>query len=100
VYISELLLFSFSLFIISLWGLFVVRKNLILILISIELLLLSVSLNFIFFSKYFDDIIGQITALIILSVAGAESALGLALLVSFYRLRSDISLDLINSLKG
>jgi NADH-quinone oxidoreductase subunit K len=80
--------------------LFVVRKNLILILISIELLLLSVSLNFIFFSKYLDDILGQITALIILSVAGSESALGLALLVSFYRLRSDISLDLINNLKG
>lgn len=98
--INEFLFFSLCLFIISLWGLFVVRKSLILILISLELLLLSVSLNFIFFSKHLDDIFGQIIALFILAVAGSESALGLALLISFYRLRSDISLDLISNLKG
>jgi NADH-quinone oxidoreductase subunit K len=98
--ITELLYLSTTIFLIAFWGLFVVRKNLILILISLELILLAVSLNFLFFSKHLDDVIGQISALLILSVAGSESAIGLALLVSFYRFRSDISLDLINNLKG
>jgi len=98
--IYQLLPVSISLFIISLWGIFVIRKNLIVILIALELMALSVSLNFIFFSYYLDDLTGQIFALLILATVGAESAIGLEILVSIYRLKSDITIDLINSLKG
>jgi len=98
--IIELLSFSLSLFIISLWGIFVIRKNLIVIFIAFELMALSISLMFIFFSLYLDDILGQLFALLIISVIGAESAIGLSLLLSLYRLRSDISLDVISNLKG
>jgi len=95
-----LLHFSLALFIASIWGIIVIRKNLISILIAIELLLLSASLNFILFSVMLDDILGQVFALLILSVAGAESAIGLAIVVIFYRLKADISIDMISSLKG
>jgi len=95
-----LLHFSLALFIASIWGIIVIRKNLISILIAIELLFLSASLNFIFFSVMLDDILGQVFALLILSVAGAESAIGLAIVVIFYRLKADISIDMISSLKG
>jgi len=98
--LSQLLHLSIALLIISLWGLFVIRKNLISVLIALELLLLSASLNYIFFSIFLDDILGQVFALLILAVAGAESAIGLAIVVIFYRLKSDISLDIISSLKG
>jgi len=93
-------LMPLSLFLIGIWGIFVVRKNIILILISLELLFLSGTLNFIFFSIYLDDLIGQIFALCIISVTGAESALALSILVSFFRLRGDISIDVISNLKG
>jgi len=98
--VPYLLHFSLALFIASIWGIVVIRKNLISILIAIELLLLSASLNFIFFSVMLDDILGQVFALLILSVAGAESAIGLAIVVIFYRLKADISIDMISSLKG
>jgi len=98
--IYQLLTLSISLFICGLWGIVVVRKNLIVILIALELLALSVSLNFIFFSVVHDDILGQIFALLVLATVGAESAIGLAILVSFYRLTSDISIDIISNLKG
>jgi NADH:ubiquinone oxidoreductase subunit K len=87
-------------FVIGLFGLFSVRKNLILILMSIELMLLSINLNFIMFSFIFDDIIGEIFSLLILTVAAAEAAIGLAILIIYYRLRGVISLDYISSLKG
>ena len=87
-------------FVIGLFGLFSVRKNLILILMSIELILLSINLNFIMFSFIFDDIIGEIFSLLILTVAAAEAAIGLAILIIYYRLRGVISLDYISSLKG
>jgi len=67
---------------------------------SIEIMLLAVNLNFIFFSVYLDDLIGQMFALYILTVAAAESAIGLAILVVYYRLRGIIAIDNISTLKG
>lgn len=67
---------------------------------SIEIILLSISLNFIFFSIYLDDLFGQVCSLIILTIAASESAVGLAILVTFYRFRKTLSIDLINYLKG
>lgn len=81
-------------------GIFLFRKHLINILIALELILLSINLNFIIFSCYLDDILGQIYCLIVLTVAAAESSIGLALLIIYYRLRGGISIDLINLLKG
>jgi NADH-quinone oxidoreductase subunit K len=88
------------LFLIGIIGIFVTRKNIILIFMCIELILLSVNLNFIIFSIYLDDIIGQIFAIFVLTVAAAESAIGLAILVVFYRIRGIILINYINKLKG
>lgn len=76
------------------------RKNIILMLMSIELMLLAVNFNFIIFSVFLDDIIGQIFALFVLTVAAAESAIGLAILVIYYRIRGTVSIEYINLLKG
>jgi NADH-quinone oxidoreductase subunit K len=76
------------------------RKNFLVILMSIEIMLLAVNLNFIFFSVYLDDIIGQMFALYVLTVAAAESAIGLAILVVYYRIRGVIAIDNISALKG
>ena len=67
---------------------------------SIELMLLAVNLNFLVFSIYLDDLVGQLFALLILTVAAAESAIGLALLVVYYRVRGTISVEFINLMKG
>jgi NADH-quinone oxidoreductase subunit K len=96
----QFLVFSASFFLFGICGIFALRKNLILVLVSIELMLLSVNFNFIIFSIYLDDLLGQLFALLILTVAAAESAIGLAILVAFYRLRGIIATDYINSLKG
>ena len=98
--VFQFLVLSLLFFLFGMWGIFVLRRNLILILISIELMLLSVNFNFIVFSVYLDDLVGQLFALFILTVAAAESAIGLAILVTFYRLRGVIATDYINSLKG
>lgn len=90
----------FFLFIFGLIGLFLFKNNIITVLISIELILFSLNLNFIFFSLYLDDLIGQIFSLFIITVAAAESAIGLGLLIIYYRLKGLISVDLINNLKG
>lgn len=87
-------------FLLGLWGIFAARRNLILILMSIELILLSVNLNFIFFSIFYDDIIGQAFALLILTVAAAEAAIGLAILIIYYRIRGIINVNFISSIKG
>ena len=79
---------------------FLFKNNIIVILMSIELLLLSINLNFALFSVYLDDLVGQLFSLFVLTVAAAESAIGLAILVVFYRIRGVISVDYINSLKG
>jgi NADH:ubiquinone oxidoreductase subunit K len=98
--IFDLINLNISLFIIALFGLFVIRKNLIVILIALELLALSVSLNFIVFSIYLDDIVGQLFALLAVATVGAESALGLAILILFFRIKEDVSIDIISTLKG
>jgi NADH-quinone oxidoreductase subunit K len=87
-------------FIIGVFGIFITRRNIIVIIMSIELILLSVNLLFIFFSIYLDDISGQLFSLYILTIAAAESAIGLALIVIYYRLRGIISVDYISSIKG
>jgi len=88
------------LFFLGICGIFAIPQNIIIILISLELILLSINLNFVIFSAYLDDISGQVYVLFILTVAAAESAIGLAMVVIYYRLRGIISLDYINSLKG
>ena len=92
--------FSLVLFVIGLIGILVVRKNLIIIIMCIELLLLSININFIIFSANIDDIYGQICALLVLTIAASESSVGLAILVVYYRLKGIISTQLISNIKG
>ena len=89
-----------NLFLLALWGIFLTRKNFIIILMSIEMMLLAINLNFIIFSVYLDDLLGQIFALFIITVAAGESAIGLAILVIYYRLRGIISIEYMSILKG
>lgn len=91
---------SMILFLLGIWGIFLNRKNILIMLMSIELMLLAVNLNFLFFSVYLDDLIGQLFALLVLTVAAAESAIGLALLVVYYRVRGTIAVEFINLIKG
>ena len=91
---------SMILFLLGIWGIFLNRKNIIIMLMSIELMLLAVNLNFLLFSVYLDDLIGQLFALLVLTVAAAESAIGLALLVVYYRVRGTIAVEFINLIKG
>ena len=88
------------LFTIGVFGIFVNRKNVIIILMSVELILLSVNLNMVAFSSFLNDIVGQVFALFILTVAAAEAAIGLAILVVFYRNRGSIAVEDINMMKG
>ena len=97
---SHYLSFSALLFCISIAGIFINRKNILLLLMSIELMLLSVNTNFIVFSYYSNDITGQVFVFFILAVAAAESAIGLAIIVSLFRKRNSIEINLINKLKG
>lgn len=87
-------------FIIGCLGIFVTRQNIIIIIMSIELLLLSANLIFIFLSINIDDLIGQMFALYVLTIAAAESSIGLALVVVYYRLRGQIGIDYISTIKG
>ena len=91
-------IFTFFLFCLGLFGIILNRQNIIIILMSIELLLLSINLNFIYFSIIVDDIIGQVFSLLILTVAAAESAIGLAIMIVFFKLYGDISIYKINLL--
>jgi NADH-quinone oxidoreductase subunit K len=91
---------SMILFLLGIWGIFLNRKNIIIMLMSIELMLLAVNYNFLLFSVYLDDLIGQLFALLVLTVAAAESAIGLALLVVYYRVRGTIAVEFINLMKG
>ena len=95
-----LLILNSFLFLIGLFGLILNRKNFIIIILSIEILLLSVNLNFIVFSIYLDDIMGQIYVLFILTVAATESALGLAILTAYYRLKNFILIDNFRDIKN
>jgi len=88
------------LFTIGVFGIFLNRKNIIIILMSVELILLAVNINMVAFSAELGDLAGQVFALMILTVAAAEAAIGLAILVIFYRNRGTIAVEDVNSLKG
>ena len=87
-------------FTIGIIGIFLNRKNVIVILMSIELILLAVNINLVSFSVFFNDLIGQIFTLFILTVAAAEAAIGLAIIVVYYRNTGTVHVEEINSLKG
>jgi NADH-quinone oxidoreductase subunit K len=88
------------LFAISIVGIFLNRRNLIVLLMAIELMLLAVNINFIAFSSYLGDLVGQVFALFVLTVAAAEAAIGLAILVCFFRNTGTIAVEDINVMKG
>ncbi|MGP9810970.1 NADH-quinone oxidoreductase subunit NuoK [Rhodopseudomonas sp. NSM] len=88
------------LFTLGILGIFLNRKNVIIILMSIELILLAVNINLVAFSIYLNDIVGQVFALLVLTVAAAEAAIGLAVLVVFFRNRGTIAVEDINLMKG
>jgi len=91
---------AMGLFVLGIWGIFLNRKNIIVMLMSIELILLAVNLNFIAFSVYLGDLTGQVFTLFILTVAAAEAAIGLAIIVCFFRNRGTIAVEDINMMKG
>jgi len=88
------------LFVIGVLGILINRKNVIIILMSIELILLSVNINLVAFSAFAHDLVGQIFAMFVLTVAAAEAAIGLAILVVYFRNRGTITVDDINQMKG
>jgi NADH-quinone oxidoreductase subunit K len=98
--LNWLLPLSGVLFAISVAGMFINRKNLILLLMCVELLLLAVNFNFVAFSRFLDDINGQIFVFFVLTVAAAESAIGLAILVVLFRERRTINVEDVSTLKG
>lgn len=98
--LSHFLVLGAILFTIGMAGIFLNRKNLIVLLMSIELLLLAVNMNFVAFSHYLGDAAGQLFVFFILTVAAAESAIGLAILVALFRNLSTIHVDDLDSLKG
>ena len=98
--LAKYLTVTLILFLIGISGIILNRKNIIVMLMSIELMLLAVNLNFIIFSVYLDDVMGQLFAILILTVAAAESAIGLAILVVYYRVRGSVTVENINLLRG
>ncbi|MEC7875304.1 MAG: NADH-quinone oxidoreductase subunit NuoK [Pseudomonadota bacterium] len=98
--LPEVLLLGTLLFCISVAGIFLNRKNVLILLMCIELMLLSVNINFIAFSHFLGDIHGQVFVFFILTVAAAESAIGLAILVVMFRNQDTINVDELNSMKG
>lgn len=98
--LGHMLALGAVLFAISLAGIFLNRKNVIVILMSIELILLAVNINLVAFSAFLGDIVGQVFALLVLTVAAAEAAIGLAVLVVFFRNRGSIAVEDINLMKG
>ena len=98
--LSHFLLLGAVMFCMSMAGIFLNRKNIIILLMAIELMLLSVNLNFIAFSYYLDDLAGQVFVFFILTVAAAESAIGLAILVVLFRARQTINVDDLDTMRG
>ena len=98
--IAHFLTLSAILFTIGVFGIFLNRRNVIIILMSVELILLSVNINMVAFSNHLGDLTGQVFTMFILTVAAAEAAIGLAILVVFFRNRSSIAVDDMNTLKG
>ena len=91
---------SATIFVIGIFGLFLNRKNIIILLMSVELILLSVNINLVAFSSFAQDLVGQVFTLLVLTVAAAEAAIGLAILVSFFRNRGTIAVEDVNVMKG
>ena len=98
--LSHYLTVAAILFTIGIFGIFLNRKNVIVILMSIELMLLAVNINFVAFSTHIGDLAGQVFALLVLTVAAGEAAIGLAILVVYFRNRGTIAVEDINLLKG
>jgi len=98
--VSYYLVLSSLLFSISLAGIFLNRKNILIMLMSLELMFLAINFNFIIFGNYLNDIAGQIFVFFILTVIAAESAIGLAIIIVLYRIRDSINVDDISGLKG
>ena len=98
--IEHYLTVAAMLFTLGVFGIFLSRKNVIIILLSIELILLSVNLNLVAFSSYMGDMVGQIFTMLILTVAAAEASIGLAILVVYFRNRGSIAVEDINLMKG
>jgi NADH-quinone oxidoreductase subunit K len=89
-----------ALFVLGVLGIFINRKNVIIILMSVELILLAVNINLVAFSAFLGDLVGQIFAMFVLTVAAGEAAIGLAILVVYFRNRGTIAVDDINMMKG
>ena len=97
---DHFLLLSCLLFAIGVAGIFLNRKNVILILMCVELILLAVNINFVTFSAFLGDLTGQIFTMVVLTVAAAEAAIGLAILVVYFRNRHSVAVDDVNLMKG
>lgn len=91
---------SAILLVVGVFGIFLNRKNVIIVLMSLELILAAVNINFVAFSVSLNDMVGQVFTMFVLTVAAAEASIGLAILVCFYRLRSSILVDEANTMKG
>jgi len=98
--LTHFLLLSATLFVVGVAGVFMNKRNLLIMLMSIELILLSVSMNFISYSYFIDDLSGQIFVFFILTVAAAEAAIGLAIIVTLYRNAGSVDVDQIRSMRG
>ncbi|MFD0857744.1 NADH-quinone oxidoreductase subunit NuoK [Roseovarius aquimarinus] len=98
--IEHYLTVAATLFVIGIFGLFLNRKNVIILLMSIELMLLAVNINLVAFSSFAQDMAGQVFTLLVLTVAAAEAAIGLAILVCFFRNRGTIAVEDVNVMKG
>jgi len=98
--LNYFLLVAAALFVIGVFGIFINRRNVILMLMAIELILLAVNINLVVFSAYLGDFVGQVMAMFVLTVAAAEAAIGLAILVIFFRRRGSIAVDDVNRMHG
>jgi NADH-quinone oxidoreductase subunit K len=98
--ISHFLFLSSALFCIGLSGMFINRKNIISLLMSLEIMLLGININFVAFSSYLGDLVGQIFAIFVLTIAGAEAAIGLAILVIYQKNKHNIEIKEVSTMKG
>ena len=98
--LNDYLTVAAILFTLGVFGILINRKNVIIMLMSVELILLAVNLNLVAFSSFLGDLVGQVFALLVLTVAAAEAAIGLAILVIYFRGRGTIAVDDINQMKG
>ena len=98
--LAHYLVVAACIFTIGIFGIFLNRKNVIIMLMSVELMLLAVNINLVAFSSFLGDLVGQVFALFVLTVAAAEAAIGLAIVVVYFRNRGSIAVDDINMMKG